>query len=47
MNSFNPSGFGLKVTLLSFDKDGFGIKWPKKVGLPLNKETKLNQTNEF
>ena len=30
--------------LISFNKDGFGIKWPPKVGMPLNKEIKPNQT---
>ena len=25
-----------------FPKDGFGIKWPLNVDMPLNKETKLN-----
>ena len=30
------------IPLLSFYKDGFGIKWLKKIGMPLNKETKQN-----
>ena len=28
-----------KETLLFFYKDGFGIKWPTKVDMPLSKET--------
>ena len=33
---------GLVVSLLFFNKDGFGIKWPSKVDMPLKKETKPN-----
>ena len=32
----------LTCSLLSFDKDGFGFKWPTKVDISLNKETKPN-----
>ena len=32
------------VTLLFFYKDDFGIKWPTKVYIPLNNQTKQNQT---
>ena len=30
-----------------FFKDGFGIKWPTKFDMPLNKETKPNQTKHM
>ena len=33
---------GWIVLLLFFYNDDFGIKWPMKVGMPLNKETKPN-----
>ena len=34
---------GWIVPLLSFKKEVFGIKWPTKVDMPLNKETKPEQ----
>ena len=36
---------GYIVPLVFFLENGLGIKWPTKVDMPLNKETKLNQTN--
>ena len=35
------------VSLVFFCKDGFGIKKPMEVNMPLNKETKNNQTNHL
>ena len=32
------------ISLLFFKKDNFGTKYPAKFDVPLNKETKLNQT---
>ena len=32
----------LIVPLLFFEENGFGIKWPTTVDMPLNKETKPN-----
>ena len=33
---------GYLASLQFFSKDGFGIKYPSKVDMPLNKETKLS-----
>ena len=38
----NPPDYVLNSIL--FYKDGFGIKYPTKVDMPLNKEVKLNQS---
>ena len=38
MNPFILPAMGLIVRLLFFYKDGFGIKLPTKVDMPLNKE---------
>ena len=40
MNSLILPTMGLIVSLLLFYKGGFDIKWPKKVDMLLNKETK-------
>ena len=40
MNHLNPPAKGLVVPLLFFYKDGFCIKQPMKVDIPLNKENK-------
>ena len=42
--SLLPTAIGLIVSLLFLYMDSFGIKWLTKVDMPLNKETKLNQT---
>ena len=36
---------GLIASLLFFYNDDFGIKWPMKVDMPLNKETKHKLNN--
>ena len=38
---------GWIIPLLFFYENGFGIKYPTKVDMPLNKETKPNQTRDF
>ena len=35
------------VSLLFFSKDGFGIKQPEKVDMPLNRETQLLNNKNF
>ena len=40
-----PPTIGKIVSLRFFYKDGFGIKLPTKVDMPLYKETKQNQAN--
>ena len=40
----DPPAIDLKTQLLFFYKDGFGIKYPTNVDMPLNKETERNQT---
>ena len=45
MNSLISSAMGWIELLLFFYKDGFGIIYPMKFNMPLNKET--NQTNSF
>ena len=37
-NLLIPQAIGYRVPLLFFYKDGFGIKWPTKVDILLNKE---------
>ena len=46
MNFLIPTtSYGLNSTSTIFLKGGFGIKWPMKVDMPLNKE-KSNQTRK-
>ena len=40
MNPLILSVMGLIVSLLSFYKDGFSIKYPTTIDMPLKKETK-------
>ena len=40
MSPLIPSAVDLIVALLFFYKDGFSIKWPMKVDIPLNKKSK-------
>ena len=43
MNPLILSAMGQIVSLMFFLENGFGIKQPSKVDMPLNKETKPNQ----
>ena len=40
MNTFITPAMGYLVPQLFFYKEGFGIKYPRKVDMPLNKQTK-------
>ena len=40
--SLIPPAMGWIILLLFFYKDGFGIKYPTKVDIPLNKEIQPN-----
>ena len=44
MNPLIPPDLGLILLLLSFYENRFGIKESTKIDMPLNKETKPNQT---
>ena len=42
MNPLIPPVMSQIVSMLFFNMDGFGIKYPMKIDMPLNKETKPN-----
>ena len=44
MNPLILPAMGQIVPLLFFYENGIGIKYPTKIDMPLNKETKPNQT---
>ena len=47
MNPLILPEIGLIVPLLFFSENGFGIKQPTKVDMPLNKETKPSYNENF